>query len=510
MHKKEGSKLDLGKCDLLLGIDVGTTGTKCSVYNIAGEIVSSSYREYPMLHPQKEWTEQNPDIWWACVCANLKSCFKEVDSSRIAGIGVSCTNAVCLVDENTNVLYHAIGLHDQRADVQVEWLEKQIGEQRIRELSANNLAKGTCALSSIRWIIDEHPELIKTGVKFLMPSGFIISRLTGKFSINRSRLDLSCMGNIYTGDWEPEILEKAEIAPSLLPKVYGAGEIVGEVTQAAAEQTGLRKGTPVTAGNVDTVSASFGSGAINAGDFAITIGSSGRICYVADRPAFQPKLINAHMPFGKKYLIIQTTNNAGVSLRWFRDVFGKAGLNEESNPNKSIYKTIDEHVEKTEPGAKGMIYLPYLAGEKNPIWNPKARGVFFNFGLDADFGTFARSVLEGVAFSIRDCADAVRSVIHAGTPIPIGGGIANSETWCQIFADVLEQPVLMLKSQETETLGDIIVAAQAVGITSIPVDFGKKLAAKGKVLYPRSENKDVYDELFDKYKKLYAQVENLF
>ncbi len=496
--------------DLLLGIDIGTTGTKCSVYNGDGEIISTAYQEYPMLHPRKEWTEQNPDIWWACVCRNLKTCFEKVDSSRIACIGVSCTNAVCLVDQNTNVLYPAIGLHDQRADHQVEWLENRIGSQRILQLSANNLAKGTCALSSIRWIIDEHPELIRRGAKFLMPSGFIISRLTGVFSINLSRLDLSCMGNIYSGTWEPEILQKAEIPPSLLPDVCRAGEIVGEVTQTAAEQTGLTKGTPVTAGNVDTVSASFGSGAIHPGDFAITIGSSGRICYVASKPNFTPKIINAHMPFGNDYLIIQTTNNAGISLRWFRDVFGRAAFTDNDNPTRNMYKRIDELAEKAGPGAKGVLYLPYLAGEKNPIWNADARGVFFNFGLDADFGTFARAVLEGVAFSIRDCADAVSSDFNTNAPVPIGGGIANSELWCQIFADVLNRPVLMLKSQETETLGDIIVAAQAVGFSSIPIDFGRKMSSKGKILYPTPDTKDMYSEQFEKYKKLYVQTADLF
>lgn len=500
-----------GNGDLLLGIDIGTTGTKCSIYDFEGSIIATAYQEYPMIHKFEGWTEQNPDVWWRCVCENLQHCFSggRTESSRIAAISVSCTNAVCLVDENGKVLYNAIGLHDQRAGDQVCWLEDKIGLPKIRALTGNRLAKGSCALSSMRWIIDHHPELILPGCKFLSPSGFVIKHLTGEFSINISRMDLACIGNIFTGKLEPAILEQAEIPEVLLPEVFKATDIIGTVSRKAAEQTGLCPGIPVAAGSVDTVAATLGSGAINPGDLAITIGSSGRICYVSESPNFDNKAVNAHTMNGK-YLVIQTTDNAGVSLRWFRDLFGRAAYSPDELPDKNIYKRIDETAQAAGAGADGIIYLPYLAGEKSPIWNPDARGVFFNIGLNTSFGSFARAVLEGVAFSIRDCANWVLDTSDNKAAIPIGGGIANSRIWCQIFADILGRPILRLKTNETETLGDIIVAANAVGIEHITPDFGKKLSLKGETLYPRLEYRQMYDENFDRYKKLYEAVKPLF
>lgn len=500
-----------GNKDLLLGIDVGTTGTKCSIYDLNGNIAATAYQDYPMIHKFADWTEQNPNRWWDCVCTNLRKCFSSsgVDSSRIAAIGLSCTNAICLTDENGQVLHNAIGLHDQRSGAQVAWLAEKVGAARIRSLSANKLAMGSCALSSIRWILDNYPELIRPGCKFLSPSGFIVKQLTGEFSINTSRADLACIGNIYTGDLEPEILARAEVPEWLLPKVYRANDIVGTVTHMAAEQTGLAPGTPVTAGSVDTVSASLGAGALNDGDLAITIGSSGRLCYISSKPNFDDKLINAHT-INDNYLIIQTTNNAGVSLRWFKDTFGRAAYSNDELVDGNDYNRINLAVEAVSAGANGLIYLPYLSGEKSPIWDPNARGVFFNIGLDTSFGSFARAVMEGVAFSIRDCASTVIANISGDQPVPLGGGAANSRVWSQIFADVLGRPIQRLQNSETETLGDIIIAANAIGLECIPKDFGKTMAANSETLYPNKENTAVYDELFLKYKELYERLRPLY
>lgn len=504
--------MNIGNCDLLLGIDVGTTGTKCSVYDFNGRIIATAYRDYPMIHPHPGWTEQDPNIWWSCVCGNLRACFSEqkVDSSRIAAIGVSCTNAVTLVDEKGVPLYNAIGLHDRRADAQLEWLENNIGNSYIRERSGNRFSKGTCALTSMRWLIDERPELIDRGYKFLMPSGFVIQHLTGEFSINTSRMDLTVLGNIKTGAWDSETIRRAELPERLLPKVYKSTDIVGTVTARAAEETGLKPGTPVTAGSVDTMAATVGAGAVNSGDCAITIGSSGRLCFVAERPSDNEKIINSHLAFDDLYLVVQSTDNAGVSLRWFKDVFGPLANRPGDAPGTSLYKKIDEAAATVEPSRGGVLYLPYLSGEKSPIWNPNARGVFFNIGLDSNFGSFARAVMEGVAFSIRDCANVVMSDISGDEPIPLGGGIANSRFWCQIFADVLGRPVCRLKNSETETLGDIIIAANAIGLSGIPKDFGKKLAADSEILYPNKEYTAIYDELFLRYKELYERLKPLY
>lgn len=487
---------------LLLGIDVGTTGTKCSFYNLEGGIVATAYKDYPMIHPMPDWTEQDPNVWWDCVCRNLQECFLsgKVHNEDIASIGVSCTNAVTLVDEEGNPLYNAIGLHDRRAAAQLAWLESRFDREYIHGITGNKFSKGTCALTSMRWLVDERPELIEKARSFLMPSGYIIQHLTGKFSMNTSRMALTALGNIHTGKWEPELISKAEIPARLLPQIYNSYDIVGNVIEKASEETGLKKGIPVTAGAVDTMAATLGAGAVNNGDMAITIGSSGRICFVSNEPSDDLRIINSSFAFDDKYLVVQSTDNAGVSLRWFRDTFCK----------ELSYKEIDEIAAAEKPSDDSIIYLPYLSGEKSPIWNTEARGVFFNIGLNANLGSFARAVMEGVAFSIRDCANTISYDPDSPEPIPLGGGVAKSTFWCQIFADVLGRPILKLQNNETETLGDIIIAANAVGIKEIGKDFGKQLSQKGEIIYPIPENVKVYGRLFKKYKELYSRIETLF
>lgn len=498
--------------DLILGIDIGTTGTKCTIYAFDGSIAATAYQEYPMIHPNPGWAEQDPERWWQAVKDNLQACFKgkEIDNNRIAVIGISCTNAVVIVDEKGNPLYNAIGLHDQRATEQVEWLEEHVGSERIGKSSANRLAKGSFALPTLRWLIDNRPELIAKCRNFLLPSGYIIQKLTGVFSINRPRMDLTLLSDIYHGEWDMEIVELAQIPKRILPKSYSSTQIVGEVTEMAAKLTGLRKGIPITAGSIDTVAATIGAGAVNQGDFALTIGSSGRICYISDKPIDDRRLLNIHSAYEEQYVIVQSTDNAGISLRWYRDVFGKALIQQAEAKGKKIYEYIDEIAENAGVGAGGIIYLPYLSGEKSPIWNPYARGVFFNIGLNSDLGCLARAVLEGVAYSIKDCQNLVIKETNKQDYIPIGGGIANSRFWCQIFADVLGCPILQLKSNETETLGDMIIAAQAVNIKEIPYDFGKTMAKSGTMLYPNPANAAFYQEKFIKYKKIYNNLIDCF
>ena len=213
-----------------------------------------------------------------------------------------------------------------------------------------------------------------------------------------------------------------------------------------------------------------------------------------------------------QFLAVQTTDNAGISLKWFRDTFGKMVLQDSINAGISIYEQMNRLCAATTPGSGGLIYLPYLSGEKSPIWNTDARGVFFGIGITTSYSDFIRAVMEGVAYSIRDCLEAVPAVESSDpdAPVPIGGGAARSQVWCQIFSDVLKRPVIQLLDDETETLGDAIIAAQAAGVCSMPPDFGKILARKGKIIEPRRQFANLYDEGFCKYKALYQAVKPLY
>lgn len=446
------------------------------------------------------------------VQTNLHNCFEQqgIDSSRIASIGLSCTNAMTLVDEAGEPVYNAIGHHDKRADPQVAWLRERVGEDLLLRVTANKLDKGSFCLPSLRWLIDNRPELVARAYKMLMPSGYIIQKLTGKFSMNRPRMSLTSLSDIRTGEWSREIAKKAEIPFSLLPTPYDPCDIVGGVTEEAAHITGLKAGTPVSAGCLDSVVATLGAGAVQEGDVALTIGSSGRICYIGSEPIYDKRLLNCRSPYQGLYTILQTTDNAGISLRWFRDVFGDAVQQKAEAAGLSVYDYMNTLAEKVPAGCNGLVYLPYLAGEKSPIWDSDARGVFFGMSLSTDYGAFVRAIMEGVALSMRDCMEIMPAAKKSISPIPLGGGAANSRVWCQIFADVLNRPIVRLKSGETETLGDFIIAAESVGLTDVTRDFGKKLAAESEVLYPDSAAASVYDKAYQKYKAVYQNTKTLF
>lgn len=498
--------------DLLLGIDIGTTGTKCTFYDFEGNQAVSAYREYPMIRPKPGWCEQDPEQWWGAVCGCLRKCLEsgEVSASRVAAIGLSGTNAIVLTDKMGDPVCNALCLHDRRASAQLERLQKELGTQRVLETTGNRLAMGSFALPRLKWMQEELPEAISRSYKFLTAGGFVTQRLTGKFIISHSRANLTLMADINTGDWAYDIVDDAGFPRGLLPESIASCTVAGTVTEEAARATGLLSGTPVCSENVDTVAATLAAGAVDAGDFAITIGSSGRICFISSGPTRDERLLSCESPVSGTWTTIQTTNSAGVSLRWFRDVFGQGAAETARKKNVSIYRVLDEEAAAAPPGADGLIYLPYLSGEQSPIWNPAAQGVFFGMTLGSEYGHFVRAVLEGVAFSIKDCLSIVSNADSLPDMIPIGGGAANSPLWCQIFADVLGCPVSKTVQAETETLGDIITAAKSIGLERPSIRLGKQLLEKNQVFYPRGEYREMYDNSFHKFKRLYTDLAGEF
>lgn len=497
--------------DLLLGIDIGTTGTKCTFYDLKGQKVASGYQEYRMIHPKDNWTEQDPQKWWQAVVENIHLCIDvdNIDTSRVACIGVSSTNAVMLMGKN-KIIYNGIGLHDKRATLQEQWLKDHVGDDTVFNITGNNIVKGSFALPTLRWFIDNRPDLIEKTEKFLIPNGFIIKKLTDEYSIDKPRSGLTLLNDLKQGSYSDTIVAKAQIPESILPPIYNSYDIVGEVTKKAAKQTGLLEGTPVCAGAIDTISATLASGAIDPKDIAITIGSSGRVCQIDDKPFFKPHVLSTPYAFDNLYASVQTTDNAGISLKWFRDTFGKVVFQDALNAGISIYEQMNRLCSKA-PIKSPLIFLPYLSGEKSPIWDPNAKGIFFGIGLDTSYSDFIRAIMEGVAFSIKHCiCNLFENKDPSSSPIPIGGGIANSDIWCQIFADILQRPIIQLLTEETETLGDIIIAANAIGLNEIPKDFGKKLLTLGKIKEPNPNLKDFYDEKYDKYLNLYSSIKHLY
>lgn len=498
---------------ILLGIDIGTTGAKCTFYDLTGSPVYSEYQEYPMIHPQPGWVEEDPNEWWKAAANNILKSVRggHIDPADVAGIGVSCTNSIIPLDQDGNNLYNAILQLDQRAAEEVEWIRKALGEERIFRVTGNQVARGTYSLPTLRWFLKHRPDIMEHTYKFVVPSGFIIQKLTGQFTINVSRMGFTLLSNIRTGTWDEDLIRDAGLDPWKFPRSYEACEIVGGVTPEAAVLTGLKEGTPVVAGAMDTVAAAVGAGAIHDGDMFLAVGTCGRLCYSTETPSFDSRLMNCRNVLTNTWLNVEATNGAGVSLRWFRDVFGGALEKEAQRQNISIYQAMDQLAEKSSPGANGVLYLPYLAGERCPIWDPDAKGVFFGVSLETGYGDLVRAVMEGVAFSIKQGMEIVlKDKSRKQTMLPLGGGIAKSTIWSRIFCDVLGCTIIRMNINETETLGDAILAAYGVGLTDDLYAMSQYALKSSEMIEPDPEAYGTYKKYFQLYQSLYEHIRGDF
>lgn len=497
---------------LLLGIDIGTTGCKCTIYDLMAKPVASGYKEYTMCSNQPGWCEEDPNDWWNATFTNIKLALynSRIDPGRIAAVGVSCTNSIIPVDKNCSPIYNAIMQLDQRAIQEVDWIKENVGEEKIFSITGNRIAPGTFALPTLKWFMKNKPEIIKNAHCFLVPSGFIVGKLTGEFTINTSRMATTAMADIRSRKWAYDLIEQIGFPVEKLPRAYDAYEIVGTITAEAAALTGLKAGTPVVAGAMDTVAAAVGAGGTNPGDSLLAIGTCARLCLTTDVPEFDDRFMNCPNALPAKWLNIAAVNGAGVSLRWFRDVLGGAAVETARANGKSGYAIMDEAAELSPAGARGLTYLPYLAGERSPIWDPNARGVFFGLNLGTNQGDLVRSILEGIAFAIKQNMDIWLNAGKEIENLTLGGGAANSRVWTQILANILERPIVRLKVNETETLGDAILAGMGMGIITSPVEVAKGVIDYTSIIEPDERYFEQYREQFELYKKLYRNLKENF
>ncbi|MCC8194193.1 MAG: carbohydrate kinase [Deltaproteobacteria bacterium] len=496
---------------LLLGIDIGMGGAKCAFYDCRGNYVAGKGAEYGIITPRPGWAEQNPEDWWQAVTACIRECIgnQGISPADVAAVGVSCTNAVVPVDRDGKAVHNAIVLFDQRTDREVRWIKENLGEERVFRVTGNRVARGTFSLPSMLWLLKNRPEVAEKTWKFLVPSGFVTHKLTGNFSITKSRLSYTLLADVRKGDWDADLARDAGVPLSMLPTPYAATDVVGTVQASAAAATGLLEGTPVIAGAMDTASAAFASGAAKEGAIFLTVGSTVRLCYTTDSDRFDRRFMNTSGVMGPKWLYTGATSGAGASLRWFRDTFGRAmpGLEPGTEPS---FEDLSESAAGASPGAGGLLYLPYLVGERSPIWNPEARGVFFGIGLNTAFADFARAIMEGVGFSIRHLAEIILRNASAPPAIALSGGASKSAVWCQIIADIVGHPLIRLELGETETLGAALVAGHGAGLIRDPIGLIDMLVKKGKVYYPDPANKSLYDGMYALFLNVYADTEKDF
>lgn len=451
----------------LIGIDIGTSGTKTVLFDELGNVICDALVEYPMYQPHNGWAEQQPADWWQAVVDTLKQVTTKsgIDTFQIRGIGLSGQmHGLVMLDEKDQVIRPSIIWCDQRTAKECVEITEKIGAARLIEITANPALTGFTA-SKILWVRNNEPENYARCRKILLPKDYIRLMLTGEYATEVS--DASGMQLLDIGGrcWSEEVLRKLEIDKSLLAPVYESTEVSGQISSFAAELTGLKSGTPVVGGAGDNAAAAVGTGVVSDGQAFTTIGSSGVVYAHTSKmhidPAGRVHTFCCAVP--GCWHVMGVTQGAGLSLKWFRDTMCQSEMETASQMGVSPYYLMDREAEKVPIGANRLLFLPYLMGERTPHLDPDCRGAFFGLSAMHQKRDMIRAVLEGVSYSLRDCFEIISAM---DTPIDVmracGGG--SGPLWRQMLADVYNCDVSTIKSKEGPALGVALLAGAGTGV----------------------------------------------
>lgn len=501
----------------LLGTDVGTTGCKTEIINADGKSIMMAYEEYPMLYPRPYWVETDPEGgWWKAYVSTTQEVLKRsgINPKDIAGVSISCTNALVAVDKKGKALRNAIMQLDKRSVPQAEWINENIGSEEVAEITGNSVAAGATSAPIILWIKENEHKIFKRTHKFLWPTGFVVAKLTGEFTMDWSRASWTCFFETKTRRiYSEKLLDEMGIPLEKLPTTYPSWEVVGEVTGEASKITGLAKGTPVVAGMADTPASTIGAGAVRPNDLLYVLGTVGRPVLIMDKPEFDPIFLNYCDAVPDQWQSLAALDGGSVCMRWFRDAFGQLEVNIAEEIGESPYKLLDMEAERSPIGSRGLIFFPYITGGRaNIVSDPNARAFFFGLSLAHSRGDVIRAILEGVTYALRhNCEEMMKRYrIDRIKEMRMCGGGSKSPLWRQIVADITNLQVRPVKRTDTESLGNAILAGYGVGVFSDIREAADNIIETLEVVYPRAKYHEVYTHLFGLYKVLYEQFKDDF
>ncbi|NOZ27066.1 MAG: FGGY-family carbohydrate kinase [Chloroflexi bacterium] len=506
--------------DYLIGVDYGTGGAKACIINAQGDVLGFAFEEYPFIHEHPGWSEHDPHLYWEIACRLIGGVREQsgVDPREIRGIAVSSAlPSMVMVDKDHNPIHRAYNLMDRRATKEVEWLKERIGEDRIFQITGNRLEDHP-TLVNLLWEKNNRPDSFKQIWKALTIDGFITLRLTGKATLNYSAAAFYGVAyNLRERRFEEGLMREIGIDPGLMPDLFECTDVVGEVTPRAAEQTGLVPGIPVAAGQVDCNAGWVGAGAVEEGDIQSNLGSVGNFGVVHRDLDFIFSPVGRLMinfPYtvdsANTYVTVPSTMTGGQSIRYLRDVFSQYEVEVERVLGVSSYDLLNLQAQRVPPGSEGLIILPFLMGERTPIWDPLARGVIFGLSLNHTKGHIVRAMMEAVAYALYDNFRLIREAgLKLNLPLVLNEGGAVSKLWRQIITDVFNVPTVLVKRRTGAPFGDAILAGVATGVFK---DFSvaKEWAEYIDRMEPNGENHELYMRYFALYKRLYEHVKEDF
>lgn len=495
-----------------IGVDIGTSGTKSVLFDETGRVMASATVEYPLYQEKNGYAEQNPADWYNASIETIKKIISESDVSAddITGVGLSGQmHGLVMLDENNDVIRKSIIWCDQRTAAECEEITERVGADRLIEITANPALTGFTA-SKILWVRNNEPENYSKCRHILLPKDYVRFMLTGEYATEVSDASGMQLLDVPNRCWSDEVLEKLDIDKALLAKVYESVEITGYITEEAAKLTGLKAGTPVVGGAGDNAAAAVGTGIVSDGKAFTTIGTSGVVFAHTSTVQIDPKgrVHTFCCAVPGCWHIMGVTQAAGLSLKWLRDNFCREEMLEAEKQGISEYYLMDKEAEQISIGSDKLIYLPYLMGERTPHLDPDIRGMFFGLSAIHTKSHFIRAVMEGVAFSLRDCKNIISEMGTDISDMMACGGGGTSPLWRSMLADLYSCPVKTVSCKEGPALGVAILAFVGTGVYNTVEEACEVMIKTDKTQIPDSERSAEYEKFYQIYTKLYDSVTN--
>lgn len=497
----------------LIGIDVGTSSMKTLLIDESGAVVGSVTEFYPFETPKPLWSEQDPAHWWKATCVSIKRVLEEtrVDAKDVAGVGLTGQmHGLVLLDKDNQVLRPCILWNDQRTAKQCADITAKVGAERVLELTGNPVLSGFTA-PKIAWVRENEPEIFAKAERFLLPKDYVRFLLSGEHFTDVSDASGTSLLNVGQRDWSDEMCDALEIDRSFLPEVTESTVASTRISAEAAAATGLLEGTPIAAGGGDQAAQAVGSGIVREGIVSATLGTSGVVFAHSDEYRVEPNgLLHAfcHAVPGKWHLMGVMLSAAG-SFDWYKNTFGgeEDRLAEENGCN--VFDLLTEQAAAAPAGSEGLLFLPYLSGERTPHPDPNARGTFFGMTLRHGKAHMTRSVLEGITYGMNDSLQLMRNLGLEISEVRASGGGAKSDFWLQMQADIYGSKVVTTNVTEGAAFGAAVLAGVASGVYD-DLDSAASRIVKNTGETEPGNNQNIYADFYPEYQALYPALKDRF
>ncbi len=500
---------------ILLGIDIGTSGTKTLAIDETGRILAQASAEYPLYHPQPLWSEQDPEDWWQATVATVRKVVEALggDAAQVRAIGLSGQmHGSVFLDAQHAIIRRALLWNDQRTQAECDQIESAAGgRDALLQMVANPALTGFTA-PKILWLRNHEPAHFERLRKVLLPKDYIRFRLTGEFASEVSDASGTLLLDVRKRDWSRQLLDKLQLDPDLLPTCYESHQVTGTLAGHVARELGLPTDCKVVGGAGDCAAGAVGNGIVTAGTLSTSIGTSGVMFVHADQVKVDPRgrvHTFCHAVDGCWHMMGVNLSSGG-SLQWFRNTLCQSLVQFCQAEGFEPYHLLGLEAAKVPPGSQGLFFLPYLSGERTPHADPHARGCFLGLTLSHGRGHLSRAIMEGVAYSMRDSLEIIRELGVPVDEIRASGGGSRSQLWRQIQADVFGQPVSSLRAEEGPAFGVALLAAVGAGAYSHIAEACRATVRVVGQTPVHATASDTYQKHYALFRKLYPRLKDTF